>query len=67
MTNPTPTTTTAAAGQALAAAPALFDVTSVTKTTQDGVLERVAIEDLQLAPNPRTGSATRTSPRWPGC
>ena len=54
MTNPTPTTTTAAAGQALAAAPALFDVTTVTKTTQDGVLERVAIEDLQLAPNPRT-------------
>ena len=33
--------------------PALFDVTDVAQRTVDGVLERVAIEDLELAPNPR--------------
>ena len=38
---------------ALAPAPALFDVTQVAQRTVDGVLERVAIEHLELAPNPR--------------
>ena len=49
MPNPDPAT----GNPALLPAPALFDVTDVAQPTVDGVLERVAIEDLELAPNPR--------------
>ena len=49
MPNPDPATRYAA----LPPAPALFDVTDVAQPTVDGVLERVAIEHLELAPNPR--------------
>ena len=49
MPHPDPATRNAA----LAPAPALFDVTEVAQRTVDGVLERVALEDLELAPNPR--------------
>jgi hypothetical protein len=38
---------------ALLPSPALFDVTQVAQRTVDGVLERVAIAHLELAPNPR--------------
>ena len=34
--------------------PALFDVTTVAKAPVEGTIERVALEDLELAPNPRT-------------
>ena len=49
MPHPDPATRNAA----LAPSPALFDVTQVAQRTIDGRLERVAIEDLELAPNPR--------------
>ena len=34
--------------------PALFDVTTVAKAPVEGTIERVALEHLELAPNPRT-------------
>ena len=38
---------------ALLPSPALFDVTTVAKAPVEGTIERVALEDLELAPNPR--------------
>ncbi len=38
---------------ALMPSPALFDVTTVKQTSTEGTIERVALEHLQLAPNPR--------------
>ena len=49
MLNPNPATPNAG----LLPTPALFDVTGVAQSTVDGRLERVALEHLQLAPNPR--------------
>ena len=39
---------------ALLPSPALFDVTTVAQAAVEGTIERVALEHLQLAPNPRT-------------
>ncbi|MGA2014996.1 MAG: hypothetical protein ABSH51_31325, partial [Solirubrobacteraceae bacterium] len=39
---------------ALLPSPALFDVTTVAQAAVEGTIERVAVEHLQLAPNPRT-------------
>ena len=49
MPNPNPATP----NPALLPSPALFNVTDVAQRTVDGLLERVALEDLELAPNPR--------------
>ena len=38
---------------ALLPSPALFDVTTVAKTPVGGTIERIALEHLELAPNPR--------------
>jgi hypothetical protein len=38
---------------ALLASPALFDVTTVAQAAVEGTIERVALEHLELAPNPR--------------
>ena len=38
---------------ALLPSPALFDVTTVAKAPVEGTIERVALDDLELAPNPR--------------
>ncbi len=38
---------------ALLPSPALFDVTTVAKAPVEGTIERVALEELELAPNPR--------------
>ena len=38
---------------ALLPSPALFDVTTIAKAQVEGTLERVALEELELAPNPR--------------
>jgi len=38
---------------ALLPSPALFDVTTVAKAPVEGTIERIALEDLELAPNPR--------------
>jgi len=38
---------------ALLPSPALFDVTTVATAPVEGTIERVALEDLELAPNPR--------------
>jgi hypothetical protein len=38
---------------ALLPSPALFDVTTIAKAPVEGTIERVALEDLELAPNPR--------------
>ena len=38
---------------ALLPSPALFDVTNVAKAPVEGTIERVALDDLELAPNPR--------------
>jgi len=38
---------------ALLPSPALFDVTTVAAAPVEGTIERVALEDLELAPNPR--------------
>jgi len=38
---------------ALLPSPALFDVTTVAQAPVEGTIERVAVEDLELAPNPR--------------
>jgi hypothetical protein len=38
---------------ALLPSPALFDVTTVAKAPVEGTIERVVLEDLELAPNPR--------------
>ena len=38
---------------ALLPAPALFDVTAVATTGVDGTLERLALDQLELAENPR--------------
>ena len=39
---------------ALLPSPALFDVTTVAKAPVEGTIERVALDHLELAPNPRT-------------
>ncbi len=39
---------------ALLPSPALFDVTTVKQTSAEGTIARVALEHLQVAPNPRT-------------
>ena len=39
---------------ALLPSPALFDVTTVAKAAVEGTIERIALEHLELAPNPRT-------------
>ena len=49
MPNPVPATP----HPALLPAPALFDVTQAAQPTVHGMLERIALEHLQLAPNPR--------------
>jgi len=38
---------------ALLPSPALFDVTTVAQAAVEGTIERVALEHLELAPNPR--------------
>ena len=38
---------------ALLPSPALFDVTTVATAPVEGTIERIALEDLELAPNPR--------------
>jgi hypothetical protein len=38
---------------ALLPSPALFDVTTIAKAPVEGTIERVALKDLELAPNPR--------------
>jgi hypothetical protein len=50
-----------------AALPALFDVTTVAQAPVEGTIERVALEDLELAPNPRKPSPTTASSRSPHC
>ena len=39
---------------ALLPSPALFDVTTSPRAPVEGTIERVALEHLELAPNPRT-------------
>ena len=39
---------------ALLPSPALFDVTTIAKAPVEGTIERVALDHLELAPNPRT-------------
>ena len=39
---------------ALLPSPALFDVTTIAKALVEGTIERVALDHLELAPNPRT-------------
>jgi hypothetical protein len=39
---------------ALLPSPALFDVTTIPQAAVEGTIERVALEHLELAPNPRT-------------
>jgi len=38
---------------ALLPSPALFDVTTVAQAPVEGTIERIALGDLELAPNPR--------------
>jgi hypothetical protein len=40
--------------RALLPSPALFDVTTVAHAAVEGTIERIALEHLELAPNPRT-------------
>ena len=63
MPHPDPATRNAA----LAPAPALFDATQVEQRTVDGVLERVALEDLELAPTPAASSRRTASARSLPC
>ena len=49
MPNPTATTT----NPALLPSPALFDVTTIAAKDVEGTIERVALDQLELAPNAR--------------
>jgi ParB-like chromosome segregation protein Spo0J len=48
---PNPTTT--AVNPALLPSPALFDVTTIAAKDVEGAIERIALDDLELAPNAR--------------
>ena len=52
---------------ALLPSPALFDVTTVTQAPVEGIIERVELGALELAPNARTRSPGRGSSASPGC
>ena len=52
---------------ALAPAPALFDVTTISATGVDGTLARVPLGELELAENPRRRSRPTASNGSPGC
>ena len=62
MPNPDPAT----ANPALLPDPALFDVTDIAQPTVEGRLERVALEHLTLAPNPRRQLSTEGIERLAG-
>ena len=60
---------------ALLPSPALFDVTTVPQAAVEGTIERVALDHLELAPNPRrqisqdsiaslAAPSRRLTPRW---
>ena len=49
MSNPTP---------ALLPSPSLFDVTTIPRTPVEGTIERIGLDHLELAPNPRTHIST---------
>jgi hypothetical protein len=63
MPNPDPATTP---NPALLPSPALFDITDITQHTVEGTLERVALEHLTLAPNPRRELSTESIERLAG-
>src|SRR3954453_4650974 len=62
MPNPDP----ASGNAALLPDPALFDVTNIAQQTVEGRLERVALEHLTLAPNPRRQLSTEGIQRLAG-